>query len=89
MAHQIYLKSSSKTSFIQLKKTTLIERIVHSENAMNTADDELRRELLNFVVVGGGPTGVEMAGAIAEMKRSEERRVGQECLRLCKYRWSP
>ncbi len=39
------------------------------ENAMNTADDELRRELLNFVVVGGGPTGVEMAGAIAEMKK--------------------
>ncbi len=30
--------------------------------------DELRR-LLNFVVVGGGPTGVEMAGAIAELAK--------------------
>ena len=30
------------------------------------AEDE-RERLLNFVVIGGGPTGVEMAGAIAEM----------------------
>ena len=28
-----------------------------------------QRRLLNFVVVGGGPTGVEMAGAIAELAR--------------------
>ena len=28
-----------------------------------------RRRLLNFVVVGGGPTGVELAGAIAEISR--------------------
>jgi NADH dehydrogenase len=28
---------------------------------------EERRSLLNFVVIGGGPTGVEMAGAIAEL----------------------
>ncbi len=33
------------------------------------ADCEERRELLTFVVVGGGPTGVEMAGAIAEIAR--------------------
>ena len=32
--------------------------------------DPLRREaLLNFVVTGGGPTGVELAGALAELKR--------------------
>ncbi len=30
-------------------------------------DPERRQELLTFVVVGGGPTGVEMAGALAEM----------------------
>ncbi len=33
-------------------------------------DSEERRELLTFVVVGGGPTGVEMAGAIAEISRN-------------------
>ena len=30
-------------------------------------DPDRRKELLTFVVVGGGPTGVEMAGALAEM----------------------
>ena len=30
-------------------------------------DGEARRRFLTFVVVGGGPTGVEMAGAIAEL----------------------
>lgn len=33
-----------------------------------TSDDE-RRRLLTFVVIGGGPTGVELAGAIAELSR--------------------
>ena len=32
-------------------------------------DSPLRRELLTFVIVGGGPTGVELAGAIAEIAR--------------------
>ena len=34
-----------------------------------SADADERRRLLNFVVVGGGPTGVEMAGAIAELAK--------------------
>jgi len=39
------------------------------EAAENTEEPELRDELLTFVVVGGGPTGVELAGAIAELAR--------------------
>ena len=39
------------------------------EQAELESDAERRRRLLNFVVVGGGPTGVEMAGAIAELAR--------------------
>jgi len=39
------------------------------EKAESEVDPERRRSLLNFVVVGGGPTGVEMAGAIAELAR--------------------
>lgn len=39
------------------------------ERAENSEDPEERRRLLNFVVVGGGPTGVEMAGAIAELAK--------------------
>lgn len=39
------------------------------ERAENSEDDAEKRRLLNFVVVGGGPTGVEMAGAIAELAK--------------------
>jgi NADH:ubiquinone reductase (H+-translocating) len=39
------------------------------EQAELTNDPELRRALTTFVVVGGGPTGVEMAGAISDLAR--------------------
>ena len=39
------------------------------EAAERTGDPELRRQQLTFVVIGGGPTGVELAGAIGEMSR--------------------
>jgi NADH dehydrogenase len=39
------------------------------EKAETEPDPAERRRLLNFVVVGGGPTGVEMAGAIAELSK--------------------
>ncbi len=39
------------------------------ERAETEPDPQERRRLLNFVVVGGGPTGVEMAGAIAELAK--------------------
>lgn len=37
------------------------------EAAEKQTDPEIRRALLTFVIVGGGPTGVELAGAIAEL----------------------
>src|SRR5262245_5099904 len=39
------------------------------EAAEKETDPERRRSLMTFVVVGGGPTGVELAGAIAELSR--------------------
>lgn len=39
------------------------------EQAAITKNREKRRRLLCFVVIGGGPTGVEIAGALGEMKR--------------------
>jgi NADH dehydrogenase len=39
------------------------------EIAERETDHARRRRLLTFVIVGGGPTGVEMAGAIAEIAR--------------------
>ncbi|TYP96464.1 NADH dehydrogenase FAD-containing subunit [Tenacibaculum adriaticum] len=39
------------------------------EEALLEKDLEKRHALMNFVIVGGGPTGVELAGALAEMKK--------------------
>ncbi len=40
------------------------------EQALYEHDPQRRRSLLTFVVVGGGPTGVESAGALAELVRN-------------------
>lgn len=56
------------------------------EQAAITKDRERRRRLLCFVVIGGGPTGVEIAGALGEMKRyvlpREYPTIPQEDLRI-------
>ncbi|MEO8350987.1 MAG: NAD(P)/FAD-dependent oxidoreductase [Chthoniobacteraceae bacterium] len=43
--------------------------LIAFEHAEMFTDDAERRAALTFVVVGGGPTGVEMAGAISEIAR--------------------
>ncbi|RTQ50932.1 NAD(P)/FAD-dependent oxidoreductase [Hymenobacter gummosus] len=40
------------------------------EKALLKSDPEQRQALLNIVVVGGGPTGVEISGSLAEMRRT-------------------
>jgi NADH:ubiquinone reductase (H+-translocating) len=40
------------------------------EKAETCSDERERERLLTFIIVGGGPTGVELAGAIAELARS-------------------
>jgi NADH dehydrogenase len=44
------------------------------EKAEKEADPVLRQQCLTFVIVGGGPTGVEVAGAVAELARFSLRR---------------
>ena len=39
------------------------------ERAETEEDAEKRQKYMNFVIVGGGPSGVEIAGALAEMKK--------------------
>jgi NADH dehydrogenase len=50
--------------------TKIRSRVLISFERAETADTETdRKRLLTFIVIGGGPTGVEMAGAIAEIAR--------------------
>ena len=44
------------------------------EEAEKEEDATRRRHLLTFVLIGGGPTGVELAGALAEIARHTLRR---------------
>lgn len=61
--HAISMKSLGEA--IQLRN-----KILHNfELALNERDPEKATGLLNIVIVGGGPTGVELAGALAEMKK--------------------
>jgi len=43
--------------------------LLRFEEAERIADEEKRRNRLTFIVIGGGPTGVEVAGAMAELGR--------------------
>ena len=56
------------------------------ETAELETDPAVQRELLTFVLVGAGPTGVEMAGAIAELRRftlrSDFRRINPRTARI-------
>ena len=50
--------------------TEIRRRLLNAfEKAERTDDVESQKKLLTFVVIGGGPTGVELAGAIGEMSR--------------------
>ena len=53
----------------RIDDATLIRRriLLAFEHAESAASEEERGRLMTFVIVGGGPTGVELAGAIAEL----------------------
>ena len=55
----------------RIEDATEIRRriLIAFERAENETDPDERRLLMNLLIVGGGPTGVELAGAIAELAR--------------------
>lgn len=58
------MKSVSEALFIRNKIISNYER------AINIAKAEDRKALMNVVIVGGGPTGVELAGAMADLRNN-------------------
>ena len=71
-----------------IEDATRIRRsiLIAFEQAEITTDHDERRRLLTFVIVGGGATGVEMAGAIAETARqtlaADFRRIDPRTARI-------
>lgn len=67
--------------------TSVRRRVLLALERAETESDPIRRQaLLTFVVVGAGPTGVEMAGAIAELARrsvsQDFRSITPQCSRV-------
>jgi len=60
--------------------------LVAFERAETAADPDKRRRQLNFIIIGGGPTGVEMAGSIASLARvtlaKDFRRIDPKAARI-------
>ena len=63
-AHATVLKSLEDADKIRLRLLSAFEW------AESRGSSAAIQRLLTFVIVGGGPTGVELAGAIAELARS-------------------
>lgn len=52
-----------------LEALRLMNRVInHFENALDLTTDAERSSRISIAVVGAGPTGVELAGVLAEMK---------------------
>src|SRR6185312_6456540 len=63
MAHAMPMKSVAEALDIR-------NRVLENyEKALVTADRKEKQALMNLVVVGGGPTGVEVSGTLAQMKK--------------------
>ena len=62
-AHSFPMKSTVEALQLRYK---LIQNF---EDALTVKNEAELQRLMNIVVVGGGPTGVEISGALAEMKK--------------------
>ena len=74
------LKTIDDATYLRRRILLAFEKAEAEENA------EERRKLMTFAVIGGGPTGVEMAGAIAELAKralaSDFRSIDSRCARI-------
>ena len=86
-AHSVGLKSLKDAEALRLRLLGAFER------AESRADPEEIRRLMTFVVVGGGPTGIELAGSIRELARHtlerEFRRIRPDQARVVMFEGAP
>src|SRR4051794_18022957 len=72
--HDDWRKFAAEGKSLESAATVRAELLAAFEAAENEPDPSRRASWLTFVVVGAGPTGVEMAGQIAELARDTLRR---------------
>jgi NADH dehydrogenase len=90
-------KEEIRRNAFSLKTTyeaiTIRNHILQTFEDIITAEGPEREALLNIVVVGGGPTGVELAGAFAEIKRTilprDYHRIDFSALKIILVEGSP
>jgi hypothetical protein len=84
----------SLTGKVNLRKTNMFSCICFlsmdfsEDNDLTLSDEEKWKiqELLTFIVVGGGPTGVELAGALPDFLYNEDG-MGGECMAVVQILW--
>ena len=80
----LVIATGSKTNYFGLKDVEALSMSMKSvvealnlrslilqnfEEALTTNNNQEKERLMNYVIVGGGPTGIELAGALAELKK--------------------
>ena len=60
-------------------------RLLVMNRVTGEVEDRVFRDIVDYLT----PNDLLVANETRVMPRSEERRVGKECLRLCRSRWSP
>jgi NADH:ubiquinone reductase (H+-translocating) len=68
--HDEWAAVTSGLKTIEDAETMRRRILVAFERAVDSDDEAERRRLLTFVIIGGGPTGVELAGALAELAKA-------------------
>src|SRR3546814_11149949 len=85
--------SSGNENAIPRQDTAIANATFVSGGAADNPDSILLRGGTDFTilnsVVTGAPVCLDLDGNATIQARSEERRVGKECVRTCRSRWSP
>src|SRR5438477_7022894 len=68
--HDEWRRATCPLKDIEEARTMRRRILVAFERAEDSENEAERRRLLTFVIIGGGPTGVELAGALAELARA-------------------
>src|SRR5204863_4762017 len=68
--HDEWRRATCPLKDIEEARTMRRRILLAFERAEDSDDETERRRLLTFVIIGGGPTGVELAGALAELARA-------------------